>query len=390
MANLRLKTVIKHNPTLDSEIASLYLDWCNTNNYNALTHLEAMRKWFSYSSIRIENLNLEELKEYTIRKEIRQKNMKDSGKRPDIVDISLAKVYYKDDESSELIYKMYCKNKSKKMVITIKENPQLADSKSYSAIARKHGEEKAEEIRKKRLYDCGKPVRLEYFLEQGMSLEEAKEALDKRQSTFSRDKCIEKYGEELGLEIFEQRQNKWQQTLTSKPEEEIREINSRKAITLDRMITKHGEELGREKYESWLSIVRQNRNHLKNFSKESIAFLKSFVPEEILLKSFYGENEISISDENFKTYYYDFNYKNIIIEYHGEAFHPNPNVVSESWVSAYGVSYQDAIKKDLDKRQLAISKGYNFFEIYSNNTEEEKQKFKTQVLEELLKAKNLA
>jgi hypothetical protein len=47
-------------------------------------------------------------------------------------------------------------------------------------------------------------------------------------------------------------------------------------------------------------------------------------------------------------------------------------------------------KKDLDKRQLAISKGYKFFEIYSNNAEEEKQKFKTQVLEELLKAKNLA
>lgn len=54
---------------------------------------------------------------------------------------------------------------------------------------------------------------LEYYMNKGMSEEEAKAALKERQSTFSLKKCIEKYGEEEGTRIFKERQEKWMNNL---------------------------------------------------------------------------------------------------------------------------------------------------------------------------------
>ena len=54
---------------------------------------------------------------------------------------------------------------------------------------------------------------LEYYMNKGMSKEEAKVALKERQSTFSLKKCIEKYGEEEGTRRFKERQEKWMNNL---------------------------------------------------------------------------------------------------------------------------------------------------------------------------------
>lgn len=54
---------------------------------------------------------------------------------------------------------------------------------------------------------------LEYYMNKGMSEEEAKVALKERQSTFSLKKCIEKYGEEEGTRRFKERQEKWMNNL---------------------------------------------------------------------------------------------------------------------------------------------------------------------------------
>ena len=75
------------------------------------------------------------------------------------------------------------------------------------------------------------PLTVEYYIAKGYSEDEAKELLKKRQSTFSLQKCIEKYGEEKGKEVFDERQKKWQQTLNSKPIEEINRINAAKATS---------------------------------------------------------------------------------------------------------------------------------------------------------------
>ena len=57
---------------------------------------------------------------------------------------------------------------------------------------------------------CNNPLRIEYYIKRGMSKEEAFEALKKRQSTFSKEKCITKYGEDIGLKKWSKRQEMWQ------------------------------------------------------------------------------------------------------------------------------------------------------------------------------------
>lgn len=56
-------------------------------------------------------------------------------------------------------------------------------------------------------------TRIEYWLSKGYSTEESKIKLKDRQSTFSYDKCIKKFGEKEGYIIWLERQNKWQKTL---------------------------------------------------------------------------------------------------------------------------------------------------------------------------------
>lgn len=72
-------------------------------------------------------------------------------------------------------------------------------------------------------------TRIEYFIKQGMTEDEAKQALSERQSTFNLQKCIEKYGEEAGRIRWQERQDTWQNTLNSKSDEERAEINKRKS-----------------------------------------------------------------------------------------------------------------------------------------------------------------
>ena len=56
-------------------------------------------------------------------------------------------------------------------------------------------------------------TRIEYWLNKGYNDEEAKKMLSERQRTFTLEKCIKKYGEKIGTEKFNERQNKWQDSL---------------------------------------------------------------------------------------------------------------------------------------------------------------------------------
>jgi hypothetical protein len=71
-------------------------------------------------------------------------------------------------------------------------------------------------------------TKVEYYLERGYSEEEAKVKISERQVTFSLKKCIEKYGEEEGKKVWDERQRKWMDNLNSKSEEEKIEINRKK------------------------------------------------------------------------------------------------------------------------------------------------------------------
>jgi uncharacterized protein YaeQ len=59
------------------------------------------------------------------------------------------------------------------------------------------------------------PKKIEYWVEKGFSVEEGKKKISESQKTFSKEICIEKYGEENGLKIFKKRQEKWVKSLSN-------------------------------------------------------------------------------------------------------------------------------------------------------------------------------
>lgn len=74
-------------------------------------------------------------------------------------------------------------------------------------------------------------TKIEYYLKSGYNLDEAKKVLKERQSTFSKEKCISKFGYEKGIDIFNKRQEKWIESLNisynkeSYPEKDSKSIN---------------------------------------------------------------------------------------------------------------------------------------------------------------------
>jgi len=61
----------------------------------------------------------------------------------------------------------------------------------------------------------------------------------------------------------------------------------------------------------------------------------------------------------------------IIIEYHGISFHPKENDLD--WVGAYGMSYDEKIKIDRLKKEIAESAGFKYFHVYSDDDLKTKQ-----------------
>lgn len=80
----------------------------------------------------------------------------------------------------------------------------------YSGLTEEEKEEAIAAFCKTRVYDVTKlSNHIEYYLARGMTEEEARLALSKRQKTFSLEKCIERLGAEAGLARWQDRQEKW-------------------------------------------------------------------------------------------------------------------------------------------------------------------------------------
>lgn len=73
---------------------------------------------------------------------------------------------------------------------------------------------------------------VDYWQARGNTLKESKQLLSKRQSTFSLEKCIERFGDDKGLDIWKARQIKWLATLDGKSDEEKAAINRKKTPSL--------------------------------------------------------------------------------------------------------------------------------------------------------------
>jgi len=74
---------------------------------------------------------------------------------------------------------------------------------------------------------------LQYWINKGYPIEEAKIKLSEHQTTFSLKKCIGEHGKEMGLERWNERQTRWLNTLNNKTQDEIDAINIKKASKIN-------------------------------------------------------------------------------------------------------------------------------------------------------------
>lgn len=183
-------------------------------------------------------------------------------------------------------------------------------------------------------------TKIDFYLNQGMSLEDATKALSNRQTTFSLEKCIEKYGTLIGVSVWQERQNKWQDNINSKPDEERQRINSLK--------------VGRG-----AAVSKPEKELFAEISKE-ISGLKS---------------QFQIKTSKNTWFMYDIQYGCNIIEFNGDFWHMNPALYAEDFYNKRIKCTASEIRlKDKEKAQCAIDSGYKILVVwekdYKNNKDE--------------------
>lgn len=192
---------------------------------------------------------------------------------------------------------------------------------------------------------------IEYYLKRGFSEEEAKIKLKERQATFSLEKCIEKYGEVEGKKKWEERQQKWQNTLNNKSEEEKNRINKLKASAVVNICS-----YSKISQELFNKILDKIKNKYKK-----IYFATYHEGRKIENSNKNYEYEVILKD-NIHRYFLDFYVKDInkVIEFDGDYWHSEKRgnqerdrkrevqLKSLGFTSIFHVKEQD-FKKDPEK-----------------------------------------
>lgn len=197
------------------------------------------------------------------------------------------------------------------------------------------------------------PRCIEYWMiRSGMTEEEAIKQVSEYQKTFTKEKCIEKYGPEEGLKIWQNRQDKWQESLHK----------------------------SKKLHVGYSKISQTLFNEI----------LKSYKPDEQDYV-FYGSKnrEYSIRENN-TNYIYDFTdlNKRKIIEFQGDIYHGNPDFFQENDIpNPYhkNKTAKDLWEFDEHKKQIAINNGFDVFIIWENKYREDKEK----ILKDCLKFLNI-
>lgn len=231
----------KLNP---KEEVNLIKDWCD--RFNRDTHM------FSFA-------NLIDLCERRI---ARKTKLKTLGYHPSAITLSLFEIYAPTTEDAVLKYNEMVRQKTRHSSKNIM-NPYVGSKKSY---IERHGSLNG--YRK----DYTPSTSIDYWLKQGLSPEDAQKALRDRQSTFSLDRCIKKYGDEEGRKRWESRQSKWQSSLNNKSSDEKIIINLKKnTFSLQGVMLR-----GYTEQQAVQLIEERLQKAKKYYSKESITFFSHY------------------------------------------------------------------------------------------------------------------
>lgn len=220
-------------------------------------------------------------------------------------------------------------------------------------------------------YDDCNTTQLKYWLKKGYSEDEAKIKLKERQSTFSLEKCIARYGEIEGREVFNRRQEKWQNSLVNKPN--YAEICKSRGMSYQDYVIKYGEERAKE-------IMNAK---MFNFTKASKESLLVFIPLYKWLRknNIIEKKEIFLGVSGSKEFYlrdndvicfFDFTIPthHIIIEFNGIVFHPKTRD-QEDFIHAYSTKTKEELFDSYErKKELARNKDFSLLVIWSDETVE--------------------
>jgi hypothetical protein len=156
------------------------------------------------------------------------------------------------------------------------------------------------------------PVQIKYWINKGYSEVEAKKLVSERQKTFTLEKCIKKYGEEEGIKKWKSRQDKWQNTLKSKPLEEQIRINKAKF--------NNGVGFSKISQKIFWEIYNYNIATMVNLD---VYFAELNKDENDIMDSSGTSHEYCLVDEYNKFYFLDFYIKklNLLIEFDGDYWH---------------------------------------------------------------------
>lgn len=194
------------------------------------------------------------------------------------------------------------------------------------------------------------PTKIEYYIQRGFSEKEAKQKISQIQNRFSRKICIEKYGVNDGVVVFQERQVKWQKSLS------------------------------------------ENGNIKGGYSKISqilfMEILNKYDINEVKNVFFWTKNKEYLIKSDKSVLLYDFTdiSRKKIIEYNGDQYHANPNIYNENdtphpYHKENGYSAKDIWKRDNRKTNFAENEGFSVLVIWDS----EYRKYPQQTLEKCIR-----
>lgn len=154
------------------------------------------------------------------------------------------------------------------------------------------------------------------------------------------DFFVNRYGEIDGVLRYLEKTRKWIDTMSSKSDEELNDINSRK--------------------------VRHSSCFYSKAEKDLLCSIRDYgIPVS---------SELCLNNES-RRFIYDIHYLDKIIEYNGDFWHANPNVYDSSFISPYNnLSQEEIHKRDHIKHQLARDRGYEVLVIWEQDYKKDPEK----------------
>lgn len=240
------------------------------------------------------------------------------------------------------------------------KNPAAGHGGKYSVFSKNNAnfseDKKAEafsKIKETKSKTNNDNTKLSYYTARGYSEEDARLALSERQSTFSLDKCILRYGQEEGERVFKARQDKWLNTLNSKPAEELARIQKAKMC--------------------------------KGYT---ISKTEMRVLNELTSHGLVDEHQFVLRNEQGRRHYiYDIRVGNHLIEVNGDYWHANPrryNAGDKIKFRGRGyVCVEDIWTRDIAKTNYAEDAGYTVHAVWESDIKNNFKETMEQLIEKL-------